>query len=47
MVSKPDKVDSKQYHQVDIYYNTICLRAAPEPEPLEQKYMITKPKKIS
>ena len=39
VVSKPDKVDSKRHQRVDIYYNTIGLWVAPEPETLEREYL--------
>ena len=39
VVSKPDKVDGKRHQRVDIYYNTIGLWVAPEPEELEQEYL--------
>ena len=39
VVSQPEKVDGKRHQTVDIYYNTIGLWAAPEPETLEQEYM--------
>ena len=39
VVSKPDKVDGKRHQRVDIYYSTIGLWIAPEPETLEQGYM--------
>lgn len=39
IVSKPEKVDGKRRQRVDIYYNTIGLWVAPEPETLEQEYM--------
>ena len=39
MVSKPEKVDDKRRQTVDIYYNTVGLWAAPEPETLEKEYM--------
>ncbi len=38
VVSKPDKVDGKRYQRVDIHYNTIGLRTAPEPEELEKLF---------
>ena len=37
VVSKPDKVDGKRHQRVDIYYNTIGLWVAPEPETLERE----------
>jgi len=37
VVSKPDKVDGKRHQTVDIFYNTIGLWYAPDPEVLEQK----------
>jgi len=40
VVSKPDKVDGKRHQRVDIHYNTIGLWVAPEPETLEQEYMV-------
>ena len=39
VVSKPDKVDGKRHQRVDIYYNTIGLWVAPEPETLEREYL--------
>ncbi len=39
ILSKPDKVDGKRHQRVDIYYNTIGLWVAPEPEELEQEYL--------
>ena len=39
VVSKPEKIDGKRHQRVDIYYNTIGLWTAPEPETLEQEYM--------
>ena len=39
VVSKPDKLNGKRYQRVDIYYNTIGLWIAPEPETLEQEYL--------
>lgn len=39
VVSQPEKVDGKRHQAVDIYYNTIGLWIAPEPETLEQEYM--------
>lgn len=39
VVSKPEKVDGKRRQRVDIYYNTVGLWVAPEPETLEQEYM--------
>ena len=39
VVSKPEKIDWKRHQRVDIYYNTIGLWTAPEPETLEQEYM--------
>ena len=39
LVSQPVKVDGKRHQRVDIYYNTIGLWTAPEPETLEQEYM--------
>ena len=39
VVSQPEKVEGKRYQTVDIYYNTIGLWIAPEPETLEQEYM--------
>lgn len=38
VVSKPDKLNGKRHQRVDIYYNTIGLWTAPEPETLEQEY---------
>ncbi|MCI8399726.1 MAG: DUF4368 domain-containing protein, partial [Oscillibacter sp.] len=38
VVSKPDKVDGKRYQRVDIYYNTIGLWTAPEPEEMEKLF---------
>ena len=39
LVSQPVKVDGKRHQRVDIYYSTIGLWTAPEPETLEQEYM--------
>ena len=39
VVSKPDKVDGKRHQRADIYYNTIGLWVAPEPETLEREYL--------
>ena len=39
VVSKPEKVDGKRHQRVDIYYSTIGLWTAPEPETLEREYM--------
>ena len=39
VVSQPEKVEGKRHQRVEIYYNTIGLWAAPEPETLEQEYM--------
>ena len=39
VLSKPEKIDGKRHQRVDIYYNTIGLWTAPEPETLEQEYM--------
>ncbi len=39
VVSQPDKLNGKRHQQVDIYYNTIGLWGAPEPEVLEQEYL--------
>ena len=39
VVSKPEKIDGKRHQQVDIYYSTIGLWTAPEPETLEREYM--------
>ena len=39
VVSKPEKIDGKRHQKVDIYYSTIGLWTAPEPETLEQEYM--------
>ena len=39
VVSKPEKIDGKRHQRVDIYYNTIGLWTAPEPETLEQECM--------
>ena len=39
VVSKPERVDGKRCQTVDIYYNTIGLWAAPDPETLEREYM--------
>lgn len=39
VVSKPDKVDGKRHQRVDIYYNTIGLWVAPEPETQEREYL--------
>lgn len=37
-MSKPGKIDGKRRQWADIYYNAIGLRAALEPETLEQEY---------
>ena len=39
VVSKPEKIDGKRHQKVDIYYSTIGLWTAPEPETLEREYM--------
>ena len=39
VVSKPDKLNGKRHQRVDIYYNTIGLWVAPDPEKLEQEYL--------
>lgn len=39
IVSKPEKVDGKRRQRVDIYYSTIGLWVAPDPEELEQEYL--------
>lgn len=39
VVSKPEKVDGQRRQTVDIYYNTIGLWCAPEPEVLEREYL--------
>lgn len=39
VVSKPDKLNGKRHQRVDIYYNTIGLWVAPEPETLEREYL--------
>ncbi|UQT50339.1 DUF4368 domain-containing protein [Flavonifractor plautii] len=39
VVSKPEKLDGKRHQRVDIYYSTIGLWTAPDPETLEQEYM--------
>lgn len=39
VVSKPEKVDGKRHQRVDIYYSTIGLWCAPEPEVLEREYL--------
>ena len=39
MVSKPDKLNGKRHQRVDIYYSTIGLWTALEPETLEREYM--------
>ena len=39
VVSKPEKIDGKRHQRVDIYYSTIGLWTAPEPETLEEGYM--------
>lgn len=39
VVSKPEKIDGKRHQRVDIYYSTIGLWTAPEPEMLEQEYL--------
>ena len=39
VVSKPEKIDGKRHQRMDIYYSTIGLWTAPEPETLEQEYM--------
>ena len=38
VVSKPEKVDGKRRQRVDIYYNTIGLWCAPEPEEMERLF---------
>lgn len=50
VVSKPEKVDGKRRQRVDIYYNTIGLWCAPEPEEMErlfQEYLAEKQKKTA
>ena len=50
VVSKPEKVDGKRRQQVDIYYSTIGLWCAPEPEEMEQlfqEYLAEKQKKTA
>lgn len=45
VVSKPEKVEGKRRQRVDIYYNTIGLWYAPEPEEMErlfQEYLAEK-----
>ena len=37
--SQPEKVDGKRHQRVDIYYSTIGLWTAPEPETLEREYL--------
>ena len=39
VVSKPEKLDGKRHQRVDIYYSTIGLWTAPDPETLEREYM--------
>ena len=39
VVSKPEKIDGKRHQRVDVYYSTIGLWTAPDPETLEQEYM--------
>ncbi len=39
VVSRPDNLNGKRHQQVDIYYNTIGLWAAPDPKVLEQEYL--------
>ena len=39
VVSKPHKLNGKRHQRVDIYYNTIGLWVAPDPEELEQEYL--------
>lgn len=39
VVSNPEKADGKRRQTVDIYYNTIGLWCAPEPEVLEREYL--------
>ena len=39
VVSKPEKVDGKRHQTVDIYYKTVGLWVAPEPETLEREYL--------
>ena len=39
IVSKPEKVDGKRRQRIDIYYSTIGLWVAPDPEELEQEYL--------
>ena len=38
MVSKPEKLDGKRHQRVDIYYNTIGLWTAPDPEGSGRSY---------
>ena len=40
VVSKPEKVDGKRRQCVDIYYSTIGLWTAPDPETLEREYLV-------
>ena len=50
VVSKPEKVDGKRHQRVDIYYNTIGLWCAPEPEEMErlfQKHLAGKKQKTA
>lgn len=39
VVFKPEKVDGKRRQRVDIYYSTIGLWVAPDPEELEREYL--------
>ena len=39
VVSKPEKLDGKRHQKVDIYYSTVGLWVAPDPEVLEQEYL--------
>lgn len=39
VVSKPEKADGKRRQRVDIYYSTIGLWVAPDPEELEREYL--------
>lgn len=39
VVSKPEKVGGKRRQRVDIYYGTVGLWVAPDPEELELEYL--------
>ena len=39
VVSKPEKLDGKRHQKVDIYYSTVGLWVASDPEVLEQEYL--------